>query len=217
MDPVARRRLIIGPTVRRFTLALAVMALAACSGGGVERGDEGITDGGDLSVFELQPGDCLYPPEAIDENVDELPVVPCNEVHTHEVFAVWEAGDPEAFAAADELDIDVYPGEAALDAWAERACIAAFPTFVGGGYFDADLFSTYLLPTLDSWGDGDRDVVCVARTTGWVMATSVHCSGGQRGTLEVPGDAPPEPGALADAYRVPVGEPCPDVGVTTDS
>jgi hypothetical protein len=201
-----------------IVLALVVVG---CSGGGAKREDALISKAGEESVFELRAGDCLDPPEVVDEQVGELPAVPCSSPHTHEVIAVWEAGNSAAFAGADELSNEVYPGESELGIWAERACLNTYPEYVAASYFDSDLFLTHLLPTLDGWGNGDRSIVCLVRTTGWKMASSVHCSGGLRGALEVPADTKPEGSASAEeleaAYPVPVGEPCPAPTSSFDS
>jgi len=207
--------------VRRiFSVALVIVVLASACTGSDEVAREGdiIVESGDTSVFEMRPGDCLYPGEDLDEQVKNLPGMPCLDPHTHEVFAVWEAGDPVAFSTAAELDVGTYPGEAKLDDWAEIACLTAFPSYVDANYFDSDLFITHLLPTLDSWQDDDMEIVCMARTTGWLMASSIHCSGGLQQDLQVPLDTAPleasTPEERAAAYLVPPGEACVDTNTS---
>ncbi len=208
----------VGPkliAVRRiFCVALVLVVVASACTGSDEVAREGdiIVESGDTSVFEMRPGDCLYPGEELDEQVKNLPGMPCLDPHTHEVFAVWEAGDPDAFSAAADLDIGTYPGEGKLDDWAELACLTSFPTYVDANYFDSDLFITHLLPTLDGWQDDDMEIICLARTTGWLMASSIHCSSGLQQDLLVPLDTPPLESSTSEeraaAYLVPPDEAC---------
>ncbi len=77
--------------------------------------------------------------------------MPCTEEHTHELYAVepYDEGD-------------VFPGLAALDAFAERVCVAKFEPYVGVSVFDSTLTFSWLVPTLASWNNNkDRDVLCV--------------------------------------------------------
>ena len=84
-------------------------------------------------------------------SVTELPVVPCDVSHTHEIFA----------KVADTAD-DVYPGMSALVAFAEAECYARFEEYVGINPFDSDLFIDWIVPSLDGWNDeDDREVLCV--------------------------------------------------------
>lgn len=197
-------------------VASALFAVACSGGGGADRADDRIVGSGDESVFDLAAGDCLDPPEAVDEQVGDLPAVPCWEPHTHEVIGTFEIGTDEPFTGASELDGEVYPGAGQLGDWADRACIAAYPEYVGADYFDSDLFVTYLLPTIDSWSkqsSPDRTVVCLVRTTGWPMQRSVHCSGGLRGTFESPGEKATD---LESAYPVLPGDECPTTDTLTE-
>jgi len=209
--------------LRRFALlSVALIVVASCGGGGASRDGDIVVSAGEESVFDLRPGDCLFPSEDLGDEVGELPAVPCIENHTHEVMKVWTVGDPAAFPSADEIESDVYPGEGELTTWADRACLSSFDDYVGVNYFDSDLFYTFLLPTLDGWADGDNEVSCFARTTGWTMAESVHCTSGLRVDLESDprGDEDetdseePEP-QPDSAYAVPPDEPCPTSGSTS--
>lgn len=77
--------------------------------------------------------------------------MPCTEEHTHELYAVVPYDDG-----------DVFPGLAALDAFAERSCVAEFEPYVGISVFDSTLTFSWLVPTLASWNNNkDRDVLCV--------------------------------------------------------
>jgi hypothetical protein len=134
-------------------LALAVagtsLLVAGCSGD-----DDPTTDVDVVELGDEQVGDCLLIGTEIDAQVSSLPVIDCNEEHSHEIFA--------ALTMSDE-DFEVYPGVEALEAVAERECLTEFEDYVGISPFDSELFYSWLVPTLDSWTQfEDRIVLCVA-------------------------------------------------------
>jgi Septum formation len=148
--------------------AATVAMLVACSGGGgPSRSKDGqVTDAGDLSVFDLQVGDCFTPPKEVKAEIQSVHVVPCKDSHTQETFAI---------VPYDRSD--TYPGDAALDTFADGACLARYENYVGVSYLDSKLYYTYLLPSARSWNDGnDRKVVCVVTTTGEELQTSIKGS-----------------------------------------
>ncbi|MCC5947742.1 MAG: hypothetical protein JJT89_04725 [Nitriliruptoraceae bacterium] len=140
---------VASPRVALAALALLTVAAAGCSGDDV-RDDEGtVVNAGNSSVYELRPGDCLDPPPTLTGEVEELPVVPCTEEHTQEVFALVSA------------EGDVYPGPAEVAAIADRECLDALQDGFGLSPADGVYFS-YLLPTFDGWNTrDDRQIVCV--------------------------------------------------------
>lgn len=139
------------PTVLRSRLVptlspmfVAALALASCSG----------DDDVDRSVIDVAPrgpGTCLDFGEEVGAEVTELPVVPCEEPHTHEIFAVLLS------------QADTYPGLEALEADAQARCLRPFEDYVGVSAFDSELFYSWLVPTLTSWDrEDDREIICVA-------------------------------------------------------
>ncbi len=112
----------------------------------------------DVGVDDDGNGACLLVDEAFPAEVEKLPVIACDQPHTHEIFArvaFFDANDPDKA-------VDVFPGLSALDDFAQRECIKAFEPYVGISLFDSVFVPTWLLPTLDSWNDeDDRDVLCV--------------------------------------------------------
>jgi hypothetical protein len=156
----------------RKVAALAVgvaLAASACSGGddGVKRGKDGrVTSGGDVSVFDVLVGDCIVPPTDVKAELERVRVVPCTENHTQEAYAV------ETYTNGD-----AYPGDSALSAFADGACLEKYQGYVGVAYQDSKLFYTYLLPSARSWNEGkDRKVVCIITTTGEQLTQSVKDS-----------------------------------------
>jgi len=123
------------------TLVTATLA-AACSGDDREP----VIDLGADAV-----GTCLDFEDFTETTVESLPIVACNERHTHEIYAT-----------AVVTDEPVYPGFEALEAEAQVRCLAEFEEYVGISAFDSELFFSWLLPTLNTWErDDDREIVCV--------------------------------------------------------
>ncbi len=151
-----------------FAVGLAVLA-SACSGGGdgVKRGKDGrVTTAGDVSVFDVLVGDCIVPPSDVKAELERVRVVPCSQDHTQEAY------DIETYANGD-----AYPGDSALSAFADGACLEKYQGYVGVAYQDSKLFYTYLLPSARSWNEGkDRKIVCIITTTGEQLTQSVKDS-----------------------------------------
>jgi hypothetical protein len=127
----------------------AVLALSACTDDELRDADGAVVTAGTVPVLELQIGDCLTPAPELTGEVAELPVVPCAEPHTQEVFGIVPHPD------------DSYPGAAAVAAWADGACLTELEATLDLT-LDDGVFVSYLLPTFDGWNtDGDRDVICV--------------------------------------------------------
>lgn len=164
-----------GTRPRRLAALLAgAIVVGGCSGDdGATRGEDGrVTGAGDVEVFALFEGDCVVPPEEVQADVEQVRVVPCEEPHTQEVFALLD------YEPAEGESADVYPGDDVLADFAEAACLAPFATYVGIDYLDSELFLTYLLPSLRSWDEADdREVVCIAQSDGTPLDTSVEGTG----------------------------------------
>jgi hypothetical protein len=138
--------------------AVAALALFGCSSD-PERDEETgeLAESGDVGVFDLEVGDCLG--EEISEGeVESLEAAPCSEPHSEEIFAALTIPDGD------------YPGQEALDAEVE-GCFEEFTEFVGMPYEESVLEINYMAPTEESWGQGDRELLCTvydpeAETTG---------------------------------------------------
>jgi hypothetical protein len=154
-------------TLRRIAALALVLAvvLGACSDDGPGRDDTGqITSAGDLSVFDLQVGDCVLIDDELEAANETLPVVPCDEPHQAEVYAL-----------VDVDDLDQYPGERELSNRAEIECVAEFADYVGVDLADSVLFFTYMIPSIRSWqDDDDRTVVCMVLGVGGPLEGSVR-------------------------------------------
>jgi hypothetical protein len=95
--------------------------------------------------------------------METLPVVPCDEPHEGEVYALVELDD-----------LDAYPGERELSDRAEMECLARFAGYVGVELADSTLFTTYMIPSIRGWqDDDDRTVVCLTVSAGGPLTRSV--------------------------------------------
>ena len=97
---------------------------------------------GDWDAFNTFVGECFN---------DAGPVVDCEEPHDNEVYAIFSH---EGGASAP------YPGDDAMDVFAEDGCIAEFEVYVGIDYDSSVYSASYLLPSAETWAEGDREVVC---------------------------------------------------------
>lgn len=130
-------------------LTLSVVLLAGCGDPDIRDEQGTVVEPGSASVFELQPGDCLDPGAEISGEIAEVPVVPCEDPHTQEVYAA--VTHPQ----------DNYPGAEELATFADGACLDELETELGYT-LDDGLFFSYVLPTFDGWNTGDdREVLCV--------------------------------------------------------
>ena len=107
-----------------------------------------------ISIFELEPGTCFDDPAfAADgsSTIGETTAVQCFEPHDAEVFAV---------VFFTQTDADDYPGEEAVQDYADDQCFDRFEDFVGIRYEESALDIATIWPTEASWAEGDREAVC---------------------------------------------------------
>jgi hypothetical protein len=171
-------------TTARFvvTAAAALLGVAALSGCSVlenvfpaqaQRDDETqeIAEAGQQDVFEVAVGDCFNNEGEIAEGdtaegdtgeVSDIPAVPCAEPHDNEIFYLFDL-------AGDEFPTDV-------DILADDGCYAQFATFVGLDYESSTLDYFPIMPTAETWAQGDREVICSVfadtQTTGTLAAAA---------------------------------------------
>jgi hypothetical protein len=104
-----------------------------------------IVEEGQADVFTLRVGDCLTMVQGAE--VDAVPVVPCGEPHSDEVFYDFQLDDGE------------FPGDEAIATAAQDGCLAEFEAFVGLAYESSTLDIGWYVPTADSWEHLDDRVV----------------------------------------------------------
>lgn len=116
-------------------LIAPALLLAACAGNVFDLAVGDCFDDGDISLGEV-------------EEVGDVPLVECAEPHDNEVYAVAT------------VEGDLFPGEAAIQSEGDAVCFDAFEGFVGLDYQSSALEFGWLVPTADSWDEGDRLVAC---------------------------------------------------------
>lgn len=123
-----------------FVGALLVLGLglAACSS--------------DVAANDLEVGDCTD--QDLSGAVGEVDTVDCEESHTAEVFAVFD------------VEGDDFPGTAEISAEAAEGCNGdRFEDYVGVPYEESEIYTTYLVPTEETWNEADdRTIICFAIT-----------------------------------------------------
>jgi hypothetical protein len=104
--------------------------------------------GGGTRTPTIEVGACFD--DAETDEIDDFAEVPCDGPHQNEVFLVFDVDDA-----------DDYPGTDALhDDGIERCRGQAFEGYVGEPY-DASRYEVFtVVPTAESWSDGDREIVC---------------------------------------------------------
>jgi hypothetical protein len=103
----------------------------------------------DTDVFTLAIGDCFNNlPDS--ESVSSVGVVDCATSHDYEVYSEGSIADADAFPGDDSVSTD-----------ADNICFNSYEAFVGVSYDESTLDYSYLLPTEDSWANGDRLVSCL--------------------------------------------------------
>lgn len=139
----------------RAVAALAVSAALVLTGCGFLTSeaprDEGgqVTADADAGAMTLRLGDCISDVNLLGEQVDTVPVTPCDSPHQGEVYAELELTD-------SSLPDDV-------STRADDFCMGEIVGFLGGEpsgeYADLGVMSMY--PTAQSWLLGDRMIQCI--------------------------------------------------------
>lgn len=118
-----------------------------------------ITASAEADAFEILKGDCIdlvaldgygESAEGEDFEVESVPVVPCAEEHTGEVYAELIMDDP------------AYPGDEAMSTKFDEWCYAEFEKFVGLSYDESVYGYTGFYPTQETWDQlNDRTLQCI--------------------------------------------------------
>ncbi|MFD2793928.1 septum formation family protein [Promicromonospora vindobonensis] len=141
------------------------------SGGEPPRDEPGgeITASAEADAFEILKGDCIdlgalagYDDHGEGEKyeVESVPVVPCAEPHTGEVYAELV------------MEGDKFPGEKGMAKTFEDWCYAEFEKFVGISYDESVYGYTGFYPTKDTWKLlDDRTLQCIVSSEEPVKGT----------------------------------------------
>nr|WP_062339656.1 hypothetical protein [Herbidospora sakaeratensis] len=136
---------------RLLTMAPAVLALGALfvvpAPSAVHKGDDFMTPE-TTGVLSLEPGECFTDPEYSPAAGEEVVLyTPCDQHADNQSYG---------FVHADDGPYD----RAALAAFGWSSCKRGF-THYWPGEAGAELDFYPILPTAETWADGDRDVMCV--------------------------------------------------------
>lgn len=115
-----------------------------------ESGEPANTDPTSPGARGLAVGDCVADLDALS-GTDELEVPDCEDPHAGEVFAQWDITGKTLFPGNEELGReagDICGGE-------------DFDNYVGVSYAGSALDVITMMPSKDSWPQGDRTVTCV--------------------------------------------------------
>lgn len=107
--------------------------------------DETVESLGETS--DIAVGECFADPDAV-VYTDDVEIQDCAGPHGAEVYAEHEIAG------------DTYPGEDAVFAEGDDACLAEFDTFVGIDYDSSELDFGYFYPTKKVWAYGDHGISC---------------------------------------------------------
>nr|WBO80158.1 DUF4190 domain-containing protein [Streptomyces sp. SBE_14.2] len=153
-DERGRGMAIAGSVLSSVGLALWTVSLATGVAADVWDGVKGAATG-EGTAYALAEGDCFDTPSGSLVGVAyDVTEVPCSGRHHGEVFAVVELPEgrfPGDDAVTESAEDECYTLEAeyAMDPW-------AVPD-------DVDVY--YLVPSLDSWRLGDREITCLFGST----------------------------------------------------
>lgn len=105
------------------------------------------------SVFSAEVGQCVEEVDDLTGEIAELPAVDCSVDHEGEVIFLFQ----------HDGDDDDFPGDSELRTDAADECEGdAFEDYTGTSYAESAILMGYIAPSEQSWGDGDRETICVA-------------------------------------------------------
>jgi hypothetical protein len=109
-----------------------------------------------IRIDKVRAGQCVDR-EPTGQTFETLPVVPCGQAHDLEIYAIRKLGGGR------------WPGNDAVQNLAEKACRAAFQTYVGVAYDESTLEIGWYTPTAAGWGSttGPRCAFSTTRPAAW--------------------------------------------------
>ncbi|MBT2452223.1 DUF4190 domain-containing protein [Streptomyces sp. ISL-43] len=133
-----------------------------------------VTAPGSSELENIRTGDCFnteddlaqYNDKDAAEAAPSVRIVPCDQPHKGEVYAVFD------------LEDGVYPGTERLVSSADESCGSTALTDYAGPAtkLPAELNSYYYFPSSDTWTLGDRQVTCFLGDPGGPSTGSVRAS-----------------------------------------
>ncbi len=128
-----------------------------------------ISMAGGMLIEDLRIGDCFNQPDGTGSLV-AVEALPCESPHGNEVFSI--------FQLPSDRSVD-YPGDAQIQIDAGGQCLQNMAAYVGTGFRESGLDIFTFFPSEETWGLGDRRVVCSAYDLGLGrLSTSLRDGGG---------------------------------------
>ncbi len=122
------------------------------------------------SVFDLEVGDCLNS-DLLAGTVQDVGTIDCAAPHDFEIYHAFDLPDGD------------FPGDDVIGSEAQTECLgSAFTDFVGIEYNASTFYAQPLTPTVDSWAQGDREILCMLYATNDQGATVIPYTGSAAGT-----------------------------------
>ncbi|WP_460755461.1 septum formation family protein [Myceligenerans cantabricum] len=119
-----------------------------------------VTAAADADAMTVEIGDCLDIAQLENQaTFTDLPVVPCGEEHTGEIYAEKDLANGE------------FPGKKEVADEADAFCESEFEPFVGMSFADSELYFWSFYPTEESWAQDDRTLQCVLESDKPVTAS----------------------------------------------
>jgi hypothetical protein len=150
--------------LRFWWIPAAAIALGVGYFTTAQRGDDGsLSTAGNVTVTDLQVGDCFNAAEIASEEeaeIGEVDGVPCDEPHAFEVFAVADYSG-SAYPATQE----------AFETAFNEVCVPPFESYVGIPIESSLLWVSAITPTEEGWNSGDHEFICHVYEEGAPMLT----------------------------------------------
>jgi hypothetical protein len=110
-----------------------------------------VTKSADVKPSQVKTGDCIS--SFSEGDVQDLPVVPCNQPHAGQMIGSYQ------------MTALTYPATSTITAEADKKCPAMAPKSLSKTKLKTLSFA-YVYPTVRSWAGGDRQVQCFAVSDG---------------------------------------------------
>ncbi len=122
-----------------------------------------LAEGRELFVYNPEPGQCFDLRAA--EGGTRLPIrTNATRVGDGEVVVLVDCVQPHQYEVTDVKDVPFvagWPGETELVAISKRLCPDSHSAYVGQAYELSALEVGWILPTLEEWDRGRRQIACV--------------------------------------------------------
>lgn len=152
-------RLVIGGVV--LVVAVVVLIVTHLNGASRSSSSGQITKSGNLTVSDLQVGDCFdNPSDAMSNGVDTVKAIPCSQAHDSQIFAKFS------------LPAGAFPGDSAVQDQASKGCDDHTVSLNKSKVTDS-MEVRFLVPEVDGWDQGDRGVSCLILNPTPTITTSL--------------------------------------------